>query len=790
MPVTAIRPLPQPEPGLLFELANDADEGQTGSSVRTRGARAEEADLVEVMPLAGMEHALAYRLPSNLRGLVQPGCLVRVPLRRGAKLGVVERLGSDQDVPLAKIKFVHELLFPEPILTPDLIALARWLGAYYLASPEAVFETMIPAPVRAGMSMRMERLVCPGRMALTADEEATLARRAPKQAAAYRFLRAQPGPVARGLVLARLKLSSATLDALIEKGIVEETQRENPRVAFADDSADSETEAAAAVGSFELNPAQKAAIADIGASLKAGVYQTHLLHGVTGSGKTEVYLQAIQDALAGGGGVIYLVPEVALTPQTVGRLRSRLAAAGTEIVVWHSHLSAGERFDAWMAVARGKARVVVGARSAVFAPVANLRLVVVDEEHEPAYKQEEAPRYHGRDVAVYRARLAGATCVLGSATPALESLLNARLGRYKLNRLPERVDGRGMPVMRLIDLRRETLKARGPVLLSRELADALRDRVERKEQSILFLNRRGYSSSLQCPGCGFVGRCPHCSVSLTYHRSDERLRCHLCGHEEPAPKNCPQCHSDKIRWRGFGTQKVEEQVQRLLPRARIVRLDADAMARRHLYRQILADFRRGKIDVLVGTQMIAKGLDFPNVTLVGLVDADLSLHQADFRAQERTFQLLVQVAGRAGRGDRAGEVIVQTFTPHAPPIQFAKRSDFDGFLDEELTLRREYHYPPVRHLIRHVFRGRNAEKVAFYAEQWARRAEAVLKDVAEIKGPAPAPIEKVKDFYRFQVWYFVTSVTRVAPLLRELREKFPLDPGVIEILDVDPVDLS
>ncbi|MGA2052677.1 MAG: primosomal protein N', partial [Opitutales bacterium] len=384
----------------------------------------------------------------------------------------------------------------------------------------------------------------------------------------------------------------------------------------------------------------------------------------------------------------------------------------------------------------------------------------------------------------------GAVCVLGSATPALESLLNARQGRYKLNRLPERVDGRGLPAMRLVDLRRETMKAGGPVLITRELGEALRDRFERREQSILFLNRRGYSTSLQCPACGFAGKCAHCSVTLTYHRSDERLRCHLCGHEEPAPKRCPQCHSEKIRWQGFGTQRVEEQTQRLMPRARIVRLDADAMTKKHLYRQILADFRRGKIDVLVGTQMIAKGLDFPNVTLVGLVDADLSLHQADFRAQERTFQLLVQVAGRAGRGDRAGEVIVQTFTPHAPPIQYARRSDFDGFLDEELAQRREYHYPPTRRLIRHLFRGRNAEKVAFYAEQWAKRAEAALKNVAEIRGPAPAPIEKMKDFYRFQVWYFVGGVTQVAPILKRLRADFPLDPGVIETLDVDPVDLS
>jgi primosomal protein N' (replication factor Y) len=783
------------EPEFFLELAPAAvparargKKGSESSKNAALPAHDSADDLVEVLPLAGFDQSLTYRLPPHLVGKIQPGCLVRVPLRHGAKLGVVERLGTAQEVPSAKLKQVIELVFPQPILTPDLLALSRWIGAYYLARVETVLEAMIPGPVRAGMAMRMERLLRAGRLTLTDDELAGLERRAKKQAAAYRWLRQQNAAVARGAILARLKISPATLDALVEKGLAEETFQENPRVAYADDI--SESEAATAVGTFELNEHQQAAIADIGASLTAGKFQTHLLHGITGSGKTEVYLRSIRAVLAAGGSVIYLVPEVALTPQTVGRLRSALADVDTEIVVWHSHLTAGERFDSWMAVARGVARVVVGARSAVFAPMANLRLIVVDEEHEPAYKQEEAPRYHGRDVAVYRAKLANAVCVLGSATPALESLLNARLGRYKLNVLPNRVDGRGLPLMHLVDLRRAAAKAGGPVVIAGELAEALRDRFEKREQSILFMNRRGFSARLQCPKCGFVAHCQHCSVTLTYHRVGERLRCHMCGHAEPAPKNCPECHSEHFRWQGFGTQRVEEQAQRILPRARIVRMDSDTMERRSLFRQIFADFRKGKIDVLVGTQMIAKGLDFPNVTLVGLVDADLSLHQSDFRAHERTFQLLVQVAGRAGRGDTAGEVIVQTYTPSAPPIQFAKRADFDGFLEAELAQRREFHYPPSRHLIRHLFRGRNLEKVKFFAEQWARRAEAALKDIAELRGPAPAPLEKIKDFYRFQIWYFVESVTRIGPRLSALRDEFPLDPQVIEAIDVDPVDLS
>jgi len=763
----------------------------TATSTRSRrsvaGRPAGAEHLIEVMPLAGVDHALAYRLPPHLEGKVQPGCLVRVPLRHRPTLGIVERLGTEQDVPAAKIKNILELVFPEPILTTDLLALAKWIAAYYLAPIETVFETMIPAPVRAGMAVRMERQLRAGRLALTEEELAALERRAPKQAAAYRFLAQQTVPVARGLLTARLKISPATLDTLVEKGVAEELRLENPRIAYDDDIA--ETEAATAVGKFELNEHQQAAVVDIAKSMAAKKFQTHLLHGITGSGKTEVYLRSIRATLAAGGGVIYLVPEVALTPQTVGRLRSALADTGAQVVVWHSHLSAGERFDSWMAVARGEARVVVGARSAVFAPVADLRLVVVDEEHEPAFKQEEAPRYHGRDAAIYRAKLAEAVVVLGSATPALESLFNARLGRYKLNRLPERVDGRSLPPMRLVDLRHQTRRG-GPAVISRELAEALRDRFDKREQSILFLNRRGYSSSLQCLECGFVAHCHNCSVALTYHRTDEQIRCHWCGYSEPAPRCCPQCKTESIRWRGFGTQRVEESAQRVLPRAKIVRLDSDTMQKRTLFRQILSDFRKGKIDVLVGTQMIAKGLDFPNVTLCGLVDADLSLHQTDFRANERTFQLLVQVSGRAGRGDTAGEVFVQTYTPHAAPIQFAKSGDFDGFLDAELALRQEYHYPPARRLVRHLFRGHNAEKVKFYAEQWARRAEVVLPMCVELRGPAPPPLDKLKGYYRYQLWYFTDTIAHLTPLLHQLREEFPLDKEVQETIDVDPVDLS
>jgi primosomal protein N' (replication factor Y) (superfamily II helicase) len=355
--------------------------------------------------------------------------------------------------------------------------------------------------------------------------------------------------------------------------------------------------------------------------------------------------------------------------------------------------------------------------------------------------------------------------------------------------LTKRVDDRQLPDIQVVDMRIEVMRQRGLVTLSRLLVDHMQARFERREQTILFINRRGYSSSLQCRKCGHVEECPHCSVAMTYHRADETLKCHLCGHERGAPAVCPACAAPDIRWRGLGTQRVEEAVRRVLPRARLERVDTDTMAKRHRFRQILSDFRTGKIDVLIGTQMIGKGLDFPNVTLVGLVDADLSMHVPDFRANERTFQLIVQVAGRAGRGDRAGEVVVQTFTPKTDAIQFAKRADFNGFADAELHMRHRFQYPPYRHLIHHLFRGPNPEKIRFFAEHWAKQVEKTLGDTVELRGPTPAPIEKVKDEYRYQIWYFCAAATKIVPALVKLQAEVKWPDDVTQVLDVDPMSL-
>jgi primosomal protein N' (replication factor Y) (superfamily II helicase) len=743
--------------------------------------------IVGVHPLAGFDKILHYNVPEFLRVSAGVGSLVRVPVGRVMRLGVVGSIGPPKDFPLDRLKSVVEVVYLFPALTPDLLELAKWMAGYYAAPMDSVIEAMIPAAVRRGTKIKEQRFLSI-LSKMSREEAAVLAKKAPAQARLYTFLAAQIRPQPKELILGRTETSAASVRALVERGIVAETVTRIERHAYADDLSHGELVASQP---HTLNAEQGVAVAAIEDSLSGGKFGVTLLHGITGSGKTEVYLRAIQTALESGGGVILLVPEVALTPQTVARLRSRLEAIapGHRCVVWHSHLGEGERLDGWLALASGEVRVAVGARSAVFAPVRDLRLIVVDEEHEPAYKQDESPRYHGRDVAVMRARICGAHCLLGSATPALESYANALSGRYGIVRLTQRVDDRSLPSFTIVDMRIEVARQRGATALSRPLADAMQVRFERGEQSILFINRRGYSSSMQCRKCGEVEECPHCSVSMTYHRTDETLRCHLCGEERPAPVRCTKCGAPDIRWRGLGTQRVEEAVKRVLPRAKIERMDSDTMSRKNRFREILGDFRKGKIDVLVGTQMIGKGLDFPNVTLVGLVDADLSMHVPDFRANERTFQLLVQVAGRAGRGDRAGEVVVQSFTPQAEAIQFARHADFAGFAAAELEVRREFGYPPKRHLIRHLFRGKNPDKLKFFAEQWAKTVRESLGNRVELRGPAPAPIEKIRDEYRWQLWYFVASVTKVIGDLAALRDAFEWPGDISQMLDVDPMNL-
>jgi primosomal protein N' (replication factor Y) len=581
-----------------------------------------------------------------------------------------------------------------------------------------------------------------------------------------------------------------------------------------------------------LNPAQSVALEKIKEAGGTLAGSTFLLHGVTGSGKTEIYLQALAHALEQGKGAIVLVPEISLTPQTVERFKARFSTGKlqTLVAVLHSHLSTGERHDEWHKIRQGRARIVIGARSAIFAPVEPLGLIIVDEEHEHSYKQEESPRYHARDVAIMRGQMEKAVVVLGSATPSLESFYNTRIGKYTLLELPERVDDQKMPRVRVVDMRQTSRQDKGPPIFSPQLKEAITQRLERGEQTILFLNRRGYSSSLQCPLCGYVANCPNCSITLTYHRLEQKLACHICGHVEKVPAACPEpkCKNPAIRFAGTGTQRVEEVLRKLFPQARINRMDADTMKRKEDYRTVLGDFRAGKIDILVGTQMIAKGLHFPNVTLVGIIYADLALYQPDFRAGERTFQLLTQVAGRAGRGDVEGEVFVQAFAPFHPAIQYARRHDFNGFYEQEMEFRGQLKYPPFSRVALITLKGRNEEKVKFVAEHLkadlerqlrgkagpakASTPSATLFDLDQIEssrplaapaappkhaftdlvlaGPAPAPLLRAETFYRYQIMLRTRAMTACSRELAVIIQKLVLPEDVTVSVDIDPVNLS
>lgn len=743
-------------------------------------------DVIEVVPMTGIRQRLSYLLPTTDKDKVQVGSLVLVPLQRRSILAIVSALNVHIDFDPKKLKSVLKLVNDWPVLNTELLDLAEWVSKYYDARLDSVFETMIPSAIRKGMDVKKLKCLHVVRE-LDRVEQKQLGKKAKRQLEVYLFLSNKPHSVAKTEVMKELNCSAAPIESLVNQGILEESFKQKERIAYNDEFSNQSSMVKSVI---DLNDEQKSITEKNRKYLDKNEFSVHLIHGVTGAGKTEVYLDAMEKALESGGGVLFLVPEVALAPQTVDRVRNRFQSKGEKIVVWHSQLSHGERYDAWLSVTKGESRIVVGARSAVFAPIRNLKLIIVDEEHEPAYKQEEIPRYNGRDVAVFRAMKSSALCLLGSATPSMESFYNVQQGKYAISHLRKRVVDRELPCVHIVDMKVELRKNNSNAVFSSLLIEKLLDRLDKKEQSILFLNRRGYSKSMICPECGYVGNCDHCSLTLTYHKGVEELRCHLCGHSKPAPKRCPECGSEKVRWNGTGTQKVEEMIRRLLPNARVVRIDADTMGRKDLYREILQDFRRGKIDILIGTQMIAKGLDFPNVTLVGIVNADLSLHIEDFRAAERTFQLLVQVAGRAGRGDLTGEVVVQTMTPFSEPLQFAKKQDFEEFCSAEMSHRKEFDYPPYRHLIRHIFRSKSLEKLEFYTEQWAKQLEERVSGQFEIRGPAPAPLEKIKDEYRYHLWYFVKNVSRALPLIEKLQNEFPLDPAIIALLDVDPMNLS
>jgi primosomal protein N' (replication factor Y) len=530
---------------------------------------------------------------------------------------------------------------------------------------------------------------------------------------------------------------------------------------------------------------QACALEPILAAVAAPRFTPFLLHGVTGSGKTEVYLRAARRALDAGRTALILVPEIALTPSLVRAAGLRF---GPAVSVLHSNLSAGERHDQWWRTRDGEARVVVGARSAVFAPLPDLGLVVVDEEHEAAYKQEESPRYHGRDVAVMRARLEGVPVILGSATPSLESHANVVRGKYERLELPSRIGPRGLPQVDVVD-RREVLKKGGDAVLSPPLREALELRLERREQALLLLNRRGYATSLLCRECGVQASCPHCSVSLTLHRGGRQALCHYCGHQTAPPQACPTCRGVYLRLTGFGTEKVVEAVQAALPKARVERLDRDLAARRGAVERVLTAFETGAIDVLVGTQMVAKGHDFPRVTLVGVIDADVGLGLPDFRAGERTFQLLTQVSGRAGRADLAGEVILQSHLPDHYALRLACAQDYFGFFEREMEFRRTMAYPPAAAMLNLVVRATEPDRAAAEAGALARLLRDAARGRYRVLGPAFAPLARLRSEHRVQV----LLKGRRGAMRDEVRQALVARYGDVRwpgvVVDVDPMSV-
>jgi primosomal protein N' (replication factor Y) len=735
---------------------------------------------VRVIVDRGIRRELDYSVPETLADRIGVGSRVRVPFRNKSALATV--LATLEHSDAKGIRPIEALVGEAPTLSPSLLELAHWMSAYYCCPLETVMRSLLPQVIRrAEVGWKKQLVVHPPK--IEADKIDSLRRRAPRQAELLEAIAQLERPMPAAELLRKLSSDNQTLRALAKRGLIELREEAVGRDPHGD-------EQFVATTNLALNAEQTVALGKISSALAApSNAKPILLHGVTGSGKTEIYLQSIRLALERGRSAIVLVPEISLTPQTVERFKSRFAEMHDAVAVLHSHLSEGERHDEWHKIHSGRARIVIGARSAVFAPLKEVGLIIVDEEHETTYKQEEAPRYHARDVAVVRAKFEKCAVVLGSATPSLESYHNATIDKYDLIKLTQRVDDQQMPLMRIVDLRQERRKEKIGPILSEKLSQAIAERLKKGEQTILFLNRRGFSTSLLCSNCGEARNCPNCSVALTFHRHIARLSCHLCGHTAAVPRKCPECGKDALIYAGFGTEKVESTVSQFFSKARVRRMDADSMTRKEAYRETLRNFRAGKIDILVGTQMIAKGLHFPNVTLVGIINADLALHLPDFRAGERTFQLLTQVAGRAGRGERPGEVFVQTYTPFSPSIQFARHHDFAGYFGQELEFRERCDFPPFKHAILINVRSAHEGRAKLSAETLVRRLKQSLGSEYTISDAAPAPLEKLQGQFRFHILLRGDGIMRLSRLVRETLDKLPLPEDVIASVDVDPYQL-
>ncbi|MCI4137265.1 primosomal protein N' [Bacillus vallismortis] len=781
------------------------------------------AEVIVDVSTKNIDRPFDYKIPDHLKGMIKTGMRVIVPFGPRKIQGFVTAVKEASDLSRKSVKEVEDLLDLTPVLTEELMNLSSWLSDKTLSFKITALQAMLPAALKAkyekelkiahgaDLPPQVERLFSETKTLLYSDipdhdmlkliqkhvqkgsidvtykvaqktnkkmvrhiqanaskEELSkqaegLSRQAAKQQAILHFFIAEPegGKIPATDLCKKTDASSATIKTLIQKGLLKESYEEVYRDPYQDKMFKK-------TKPLPLTDEQSAAFQPIRQTLDNDEHKVFLLHGVTGSGKTEIYLQSIEKVLAKGKEAIVLVPEISLTPQMVNRFKGRF---GSQVAVMHSGLSTGEKYDEWRKIHRKEVRLVVGARSAIFAPFENLGMIIIDEEHESSYKQEEMPRYHAKEVAIKRAEHHSCPVVLGSATPTLESYARAQKGVYELLSLKHRVNHQVMPEVSLVDMREE-LRNGNRSMFSVELMEKLEETIAKGEQAVLFLNKRGYSSFVMCRDCGYVPQCPHCDISMTYHRYGQRLKCHYCGHEEPVPHTCPECASEHIRFFGTGTQRVEEELTKVLPHARVIRMDVDTTSRKGAHEKLLSAFGEGKADILLGTQMIAKGLDFPNVTLVGVLSADTTLHIPDFRSAEKTFQLLTQVSGRAGRHEKPGNVIIQTYTPSHYSIQLTKSHDYEAFYQHEMAHRREQSYPPYYYLALVTVSHEEVAKAAVTAEKIAHFLNSNCGADTKILGPSASPIARIKDRYRYQCVIKYKQETQLSALLKRILEHY------------------
>jgi primosomal protein N' (replication factor Y) (superfamily II helicase) len=804
-------------------------------------------EIVEVAVGLPLPKTFHYRIPEKMKEHLEVGMRVLVPFKGRKVIGFTVDLPEDPPEGLEeKLREVEDLLDEAPLIDSRMLRLYRWISDYYIYPLGEVIKTGLPP----GLHLKSEwylsltpkgidRLCCGASDPIQERvfNEISGSTRVPLN----RILKLLPGEITRAQVFAwrrqgLIEMDSGTKGREIRpkfERVVEYRGGELPsdlskkrreilrwveergRVSYSDlcrsFNCPSKTvqwlESSGLVSTLnrevcrdsscrpemkpyprpDLSPDQQGILSEIMAGIESRRYSPFLIHGVTGSGKTEIYLRAIEEALARGREAIVLVPEISLTPQLLSRFRNRF---GENLAVLHSGLGRGERYDQWKKVLRGEVGIALGARSAIFAPFKRLGIVIVDEEHEPSYKQEEKLKYHARDVAVVRARQDEATLLLGSATPSLESFYNVEQGRFHLLSLPDRVEGKLLPQVEVVDMKKEE------GLLSERMKTALQRNIAGKKQSLLFLNRRGFSNFILCPECGFTYKCPNCSVSLTHHLRDRSLQCHYCDYRVPAPGDCPNCRGHRLKGMGIGTERLEQEIKALCPESEVARMDRDTTSRRRSHQEILKKLESGEIDILVGTQMIVKGHDYPNVTFVGVISADTSLHFPDFRSSERTFQLLTQVAGRAGRGETCGEVVVQTFNPDHYAVQKARHHDFPGFYQEEMQFRKALDYPPLTRFINFRLAGNSEKRTKSIAEEMERAGKSLLKKgygkSLEILGPSVAPFARIRGKFRWQMLAKGKSSKALHQFARELKtllEERAKVQGVGLDIDVDPVSI-